>query len=75
MGFLTVTSSAAGDAFVHFTGEKNLTETVVTMICLSCWNDYGFMIRRVTVLWLENEQMSYGHFVFHDGLLVAVGGG
>lgn len=43
MGFLTVTSSAAADAFVHFTGE-NLTKTLVTMICLSYWNDYGFMV-------------------------------
>lgn len=56
MGFLTVTSSAANDAFICFTGE-NLTESVVTMICLSCYN-YGFMIWCVMILWLEKEQMS-----------------
>lgn len=43
MGFLTVTSSAANDALVHFTGE-NLTKSVVKMICLSCLNDCAFMI-------------------------------
>ena len=43
MGFLTATSSAASNALVHFTRE-NLTESVVTVICLSCSNDCGFLI-------------------------------
>lgn len=40
-GFLTVTSSAASDALVCFAGEK-LTESVVTMICLSCLSDWFY---------------------------------
>lgn len=56
-GLLAVTSSAANDALAPFTGE-NLTESVVTMTCLPCLNDYGFMIWCVLILWLEKELMS-----------------